>query len=44
MQNNWNYKKTVQSIRDRTYWNIQGLRDKNPQELGLCSREEPKND
>jgi hypothetical protein len=33
-------KKTVQSIRDRTYWNIQGLRAQNPQELGLCSREE----
>ena len=33
-------KKTVQSIRDRTYWNIQGIRAQNPQELGLCSREE----
>ena len=27
-------------IRDRTYWNIQGLRAQNPQELGLCTREE----
>ena len=33
-------KKTVQSIRDRSYWNIQGIRAQNPQELGLCSREE----
>ena len=33
-------KKTVQSIRDRTYWNIQSIRAQNPQDLGLCSREE----
>ena len=33
-------KKTVQSIRDRTYWNIQAIRAQNPQELGLCTREE----
>ncbi len=33
-------KKTVQSIKDRTYWNIQNLRAQNPSELGLCSRED----
>ena len=33
-------KKTVQSIKDRTYWNIQNLRAQNPSELGLCSRQE----
>ena len=33
-------KKTVQSIKDRSYWNIQNLRAQNPSELGLCSREE----
>ena len=33
-------KKTVQSIRDRSYWNVQGLRAQNPVELGLCSRDE----
>jgi hypothetical protein len=36
-------KKTVQSIRDRTYWNIQNLRAQNPHELGLCKREELEN-
>ena len=33
-------KKTVQSIKDKSYWNIQNLRAINPNELGLCSREE----
>ena len=33
-------KKTVQSIKDKSYWNIQNLRAVNPNELGLCSREE----
>ena len=33
-------KKTVQSIKERTYWNIQNLRAQNPSELGLCSRQE----
>ena len=33
-------KKTVQSIKDRTYWNIQNLRAQNPSELGLCSKQE----
>ena len=33
-------KKTVQSIKDRTYWNIQNLRAQNPSELGLCTRED----
>ena len=33
-------KKTVQSIRDRSYWNIQNLRAQNPAELGLCSKED----
>ncbi len=33
-------KKTVQSIRDRTYWNIQNVRAQNPFELGLCSKED----
>ena len=33
-------KKTVQSIKDKSYWNIQSLRAVNPHELGLCSREE----
>ena len=33
-------KKTVQSLRDRTYWNIQNLRAQNPYELGLCSKDE----
>ena len=36
-------KKTVQSIRDRTYWNIQNIRAQNPHELGLCTREELEN-
>ena len=33
-------KKTVQSIKDRSYWNIQNLRAQNPAELGLCTRED----
>ena len=33
-------KKTVQSIKDRSYWNIQNLRALNPTDLGLCSRDE----
>ena len=33
-------KKTVQSIRDRSYWNIQSLRAKNPSDLGLCSKDD----
>jgi len=33
-------KKTVQSIKDRSYWNIQSLRAQNPAELGLCSRQD----
>ncbi len=35
-------KKTVQSIRDRSYWNIQSLRAQNPSELGLCSKDDLK--
>ncbi len=31
-------KKTVQSIRDRTYWNMQNIRAQNPYELGLCTK------
>ncbi len=33
-------KKTVQSIRDRSYWNIQNVRAQNPFELGLCDKED----
>ena len=33
-------KKTVQSIRERTYWNMQNVRAQNPFELGLCNKEE----
>ena len=33
-------KKTVQAIRDRTYWNMQNIRAQNPFEIGLCSKEE----
>ena len=33
-------KKTIQSIKDRSYWNIQNLRAQNPAELGLCSRQD----
>ena len=33
-------KKTVQAIRDRTYWNMQNIRAQNPFESGLCSKEE----
>ena len=33
-------KKTVQSIRDRSYWNIQNIRAQNPFELGLCDKED----
>ena len=33
-------KKTVQSIRDRSYWNIQNIRSQNPYELGLCTKTE----
>ena len=33
-------KKTVQSIRDRSYWNIQNVRAQNPFELGLCNKED----
>ena len=33
-------KKTVQAIRERTYWNIQNVRAQNPFEIGLCSKEE----
>ena len=33
-------KKTIQSIRDRTFWNIQNIRAQNPYELGLCSKED----
>ena len=33
-------KKTVQAIRDRTYWNMQNVRAQNPFEIGLCSKEE----
>ena len=33
-------KKTIQSIRDRTYWNIQNVRAQNPFELGLCNKED----
>ena len=33
-------KKTVQSIRDRSYWNIQNVRAQNTFELGLCNKEE----
>ena len=33
-------KKTVQDIRERTYWNIQNVRAQNPFEIGLCSKEE----
>jgi len=33
-------KKTIQSIRDRTFWNIQNIRAQNPFELGLCSKED----
>ena len=31
-------KKTVQSIRDRSYWNMQNIRAQNPYELGLCTK------
>ena len=31
-------KKTVQSIRDRSYWNMQSIRAQNPYELGLCTK------
>ena len=33
-------KKTVQSIKDKSYWYIQSFRAVNPDVLGLCSREE----
>lgn len=33
-------KKTVQSLRDRSYWNMQNVRAQNPFELGLCDKEE----
>ena len=33
-------KKTVQSLRDRSYWNMQNIRAQNPFELGLCSKED----
>ncbi len=33
-------KKTVQSLRDRTYWNMQNVRAQNPFELGLCTKED----
>ena len=33
-------KKTVQSIRDRSFWNIQNVRAQNPFELGLCNKED----
>ena len=33
-------KKTVQSIRDRSYWNMQNVRAQNPFELGLCNKED----
>ncbi len=33
-------KKTVQSIRERTYWNMQNVRAQNPFELGLCNKED----
>ena len=33
-------KKTVQSLRDRTYWNMQNVRAQNPFELGLCNKED----
>ena len=33
-------KKTVQAIRERTYWNMQNVRAQNPFEIGLCSKEE----
>ncbi len=33
-------KKTVQSIRDRSYWNIQNVRAQSPFELGLCNKED----
>ena len=33
-------KKTVQSLRDRSYWNIQNVRAQNPFELGLCNKED----
>ena len=31
-------KKTVQSIRDRSYWNMQNIRAQSPYELGLCTK------
>ncbi len=33
-------KKTVQSIRERSYWNMQNVRAQNPFELGLCNKED----
>ena len=33
-------KKTVQSIRDRSYWNMQNIRAQSPYELGLCTKPE----
>ena len=30
----------AQSIRERTYWNMQNVRAQNPFELGLCNKEE----
>ena len=33
-------KKTVQSLRDRSYWNMQNVRAQNPFELGLCNKED----
>ncbi len=33
-------KNTVNSIKDRSFWNMQNLRAQNPFELGLCSKEE----
>tara|TARA_E500000331_G_C17155374_1_gene669298 strand:+ start:29 stop:538 length:510 start_codon:yes stop_codon:yes gene_type:complete len=33
-------KKTVQSLRDRSFWNMQNVRAQNPFELGLCNKED----
>ena len=30
-------KSTVQSVRDRTHWNMQNVRPRDPVTLGLCS-------
>ena len=33
-------KNTINSIKNRTFWNMQNLRAQNPFELGLCTKEE----